>query len=108
MASDEVIQTVVITSVNGDVPVLEEALSALELSPSSYASLETGKANTFLVEEDLDRATELASQVREYLGFWNDMLSAPVEIEVQEMHKEDWPIHGKRIFIPSVRPIVLL
>ncbi len=98
MANDEVIQAVVISSVNADVPVLEEALAALELAPSSYASLETGKANTFLVEENEAAARQRASQVEEYLASWKELFSAPIEIDVQEMRREDWANSWKKNF----------
>ena len=98
MESDDVIQAVVISGVNADVPVLEEALLALELAPSSYASLETGMANTFLVEEDRAGAEALAERVRTYLESWKDVLSSPVEVSVQEMRKEDWANSWKKNF----------
>ena len=98
MASDDVIQAVVISSVNADVQVLEEALAALELAPSSYASLETGMANTFLVEEDEAAARRLASQLEEYLASWKELFSSPIEIGVQEMRKEDWANSWKKNF----------
>ena len=98
MEKGEVIQAVVISSANADVPVLEEALTALELTPSSYASLETGRANTFLVEEDEAAARRRAEELGPYLEEWKELFSAPVEIEVQEMRREDWANSWKKNF----------
>ena len=49
--NDEVIEVVAIDTPNADVQILEEALGALGLAPSSFANLETGMATTFLLTD---------------------------------------------------------
>ena len=92
------INVVVISSPAEDVPVLEEALSALELSPSSYSDVETRRAQTFLLADDATSAEALASQVQAYLKEWTDLLAEQPQIEVKEMRQEDWANSWKKNF----------
>lgn len=98
MTQYPVMQAVAITSPNADVPVIEEALTAIDLAPSSFSSLETGMATTFLVEETEEAARALAAKVTEYLSSWRDMLSAVPEIKYLTMRQEDWSQSWKKNF----------
>ena len=95
---DESIEVVAIDSPNQDVPVIEEALAAAGLTPSSFSNLETGMATTFIVTDGRNEAENTASDIRSFLESWLDMLSGPPEISVRTMRKEDWANSWKKNF----------
>ena len=95
--NDDVIEVVAIDTPNADVQVLEEALGALGLTPSSFANLETGMATTFLLT-DKDEEKELAETVATYLESWLDMLSQKPSVSIQSMKKDDWANSWKKNF----------
>ena len=95
---DESIEVVAIDSPNQDVPVIEEALAAAGLTPSSFSNLETGMATTFIVTDGRNEAEDTASDIRSFLESWLDMLSGPPEISVRTMRKEDWANSWKKNF----------
>ena len=92
------IHVVVISSPAEDVPVLEEALSALELTPSSFSDVETKRAQTFLLADDEAAAETLAAQVTPYLSEWTEMLTEQPQVEVKTMRQEDWANSWKKNF----------
>ena len=96
--SQESIEVVAIDTPNADVPILEEALCALELTPSSFSNLETGMAVTFLIANDKEEVEKLASTTTEYLRTWRDMLSADPQISTKTMRQEDWANSWKKHF----------
>jgi len=99
MNQDSSIPTIVLETPNADVPVLEEALAALELSPSSYSSLETGRAHSYVVADSVEQANSLAEKIRGLLReFWLPMLSGEPEITVQNIRQEDWANNWKKNF----------
>ena len=95
--NDEVIEVVAIDTPNADVQVLEEALGALGLAPSSFANLETGMATTFLLT-DADGEKELAETIETYLESWLDMLSEKPAVSIRSMKKDDWANSWKKNF----------
>ena len=95
--NDEVIEVVAIDTPNADVQILEEALGALGLSPSSFANLETGMATTFLLT-DADGEKELAETVATYLESWLDLLSQKPTVSIRSMKKDDWANSWKKNF----------
>lgn len=96
--ANETIEVVAIDSPNQDVPVIEEALGALEIVPSSFSNLETGMATTFIVTDNEAEAAELADTVRVYFESWTDMLSAVPEVSTKTMRQEDWANSWKKHF----------
>lgn len=94
----ESIEVVAIDTPNADVPVLEEALCALELNPSSFSNLETGMATTFLIAENQKEAEKLAVSTAEYLQTWREMLSAEPQLSTKTMRQEDWANSWKKHF----------
>lgn len=95
--NDEVIEVVAIDTPNADVQILEEALGALGLTPSSFANLETGMATTFLLT-DTDGEKELAETVTTYLESWLDLLSSKPAVSIRSMKKDDWANSWKKNF----------
>ncbi|MBR0458456.1 MAG: 50S ribosomal protein L11 methyltransferase [Victivallales bacterium] len=89
---------VVIDSPNEDVPILEEALLSVDLTPSSYSSLETGRAQTFLVAETEDQATDILTKVQSILALWEQLLSEPPQVSLKMMRQEDWANSWKKNF----------
>lgn len=96
--SQESIEVVAIDTPNTDVPILEEALCALELNPSSFSNLETGMATTFLIAEDKADAEKLAASTSEYLKGWREYLSADPILSTRTMKQEDWANSWKKHF----------
>ena len=95
--NDEVIEVVAIDTPNADVQILEEALGALGLTPSSFANLETGMSTTFLLT-DTDGEKELAETVTTYLESWLDLLSSKPAVSIRSMKKDDWANSWKKNF----------
>ncbi|MBR4675138.1 MAG: 50S ribosomal protein L11 methyltransferase [Victivallales bacterium] len=96
--TQESIEVVAIDTPNADVPVLEEALCALELNPSSFSNLETGMATTFLIAENKVEAEKLAVSTTEYLRSWREMFSAEPKLSTKTMRQEDWANSWKKHF----------
>ena len=96
--SQETIEVVAIDTPNLDVPIVEEALCALELSPSSFSNLETGMATTFLITKDKRQAEMLAASTKEYLKGWQELLSAVPVFSTRTMRQEDWANSWKKHF----------
>ena len=95
--NNEVIEVVAIDTPNADVQILEEALGALGLAPSSFANLETGMATTFLLT-DTDGEHELADTLTAYLESWLDILSEKPTVSIRSMKKDDWANSWKKNF----------
>ncbi len=92
------IHVVEILSSLDDVPMLGEALAALDFNPSSYASKETGIGTTYLLADSPEQAAEIRQAVIDGLKDWNDMFTKPLTIECQELAEEDWSQSWKRHF----------
>ena len=67
------IHVVEILSSLDDVPMLGEALAALDFNPSSYASKETGIGTTYLLADSPEQAAEIRQAVIEGLKDWNEI-----------------------------------
>lgn len=98
-ADGKKIQVVEIISNLDDVPVLEEALTALGYDPSSYADRETQIGTTYLLAADMAQAEEWRGAVETALADWRDCLtSAKLEVKVAELLEEDWSTSWKKNF----------
>ena len=75
------IQVVEILSCLDDVPMLGEALAALDFTPSSYASKETGIGTTYILADSAEQAAEIRKAVIDGLKDWKDMFTKPLTIE---------------------------
>lgn len=93
------IPTIVIDSPNADVPVLEEALIALDLTPSSYSNLETGRAATYLVTNSQEEAERTSAKIKSVLQeVWLPMLTEEPKLSIQQIRQEDWANNWKKNF----------
>lgn len=99
MSSEKKIQVVEILSNLDDVPVLEEALSAMGYDPSSYADKETGIGTTYLLASDMPEAERWRDEVERGLEDWRECLtSETLEIKTAELLEEDWSTSWKKHF----------
>lgn len=96
----KVLHVVVITSAGADVPILEEALAAAGLTPSSYTSRETGQGATYLLADGPDEVEALRQTAADALSGWDDMLQGKPVITCQTMQQEDWAESWKKYFHP--------
>ena len=92
------IHVVEILSSLEDVPMLGEALAALDFNPSSYANKETGIGTTYLLADSAEQAAELRQAAIDGLKDWSEMFTKPLTIECQELAEEDWSQSWKRHF----------
>lgn len=95
----DLLHLVEIVSARADAPLLEELLSAAEMSVSSYSNLETGLASTYVMAENAAKAEGLREQIAALLSHYDDLLSAPLNsLESRTMRQEDWAESWKKHF----------
>ncbi len=96
--SMKLLHVVVITSPGIDVPVLEEALAATGLTPSSYTSRETGLGTTYLIADGPENVEALRQAAEDALTGWDELLQGKPAISCQTMQQEDWSESWKKHF----------
>ncbi|HOG51308.1 MAG TPA: 50S ribosomal protein L11 methyltransferase [Lentisphaeria bacterium] len=94
----KLLHVVVITSPGIDVPVLEEALAATGLTPSSYTSRETGLGTTYLIADGPENVEALRQAAEDALTGWDELLQGKPAISCQTMQQEDWSESWKKHF----------
>lgn len=81
-----------------DVPLVEEALSALGFDPSSYSNKETGRGTTYVLGADDQDAKRICAEIQSGLADWEEIFSDSVICRSVEMAEEDWSQSWKRHF----------
>ena len=94
----KLLHVVVITSPGIDVPVLEEALAAAGLTPSSHTSRETGLGTIYLIADGPENAEALRQAAEDALNGWDELLQGKPAISCQTMQQEDWSESWKKHF----------
>jgi len=92
------IQVVEIHSTLEDVPILEEAMAALEYDASSYADKEKKIGTTYVLAENMAQAKAWKSAIETALASWTDCLNGPISVTVNELLEEDWSQSWKKNF----------
>ncbi len=94
----KLLHVVVITSPGVDVPIIEEALAAVGLTPSSYTSRATGLGATYLIADGPENAEALRQAAEDALAGWDDLLQGKPALACQTMQQEDWAESWKKYF----------
>ena len=64
-----------------DVPLVEEALSALGFDPSSYSNKETGRGTTYVLGADDQDAKRICAEIQSGLADWEEIFSDSVIVD---------------------------
>ena len=88
-----------IISAADDAAILEELITAEELSSSAYLSRETGLATTYIFVPGGRQAKALLTRLQALQPQWQPLLSAPLRsISCRSLQEEDWSESWKKHF----------